>query len=292
MENIVFESQLGLYYRHEKNDVEKIKKNPFVRHSHPQYEIYLLKSGNVNYYINGQKYHIHPQDLVIVNAYEYHLVEVLPTEDYERYVIQFPIDFIPNIDGTNLTDNFFRDNLYILILPHKYVTESKLSELFNGFEELCKSQNKLFSHAFLSNVISLCVEINAILDKMRTEHVTSPTENPHVHPAVNACIQYINANIYKKISLDDCAKISAISKSRLQHLFKETIGCSVYDYVLKQKMQTANYLLNTGKTPYETASMLSYDYYSTFFSSYKKFFGYRPKKQYFYRRKQPDLIKK
>ncbi len=291
MRNIVYESQLGTYFQHEKTDVEKLKKTPTVKHSHPQHEIYLLKSGDVNYYINGTKYRIQKNDLVIVNAYEYHLVEVLPTEDYERYVIQFPVDFIPNIDGTNLTDGFFRDNPYILILPNEYVEKSKIEEIFTALETLCVNADKYLSHAFLSNVISLCIEISKLKELMRQENVTV-TEKAHVHPAVSKCIQFINANIYQKITIDDCAKNSAISKSRLQHLFKETIGMSVSDYVLKQKMQTANYLINTGKTPYETASLLSYEYYSTFFSSYKKFFGYRPKKQYYYRQNQPELQKK
>ena len=69
------------------------------------------------------------------------------------------------------------------------------------------------------------------------------------------------------------------SKSYLQHVFKETIGVPISQYILIQKMQTANFLLEEGKSLKVIAYELGFKYYPTFFSAYKKFFGYCPKER-------------
>ena len=68
-------------------------------------------------------------------------------------------------------------------------------------------------------------------------------------------------------------------KSYVQHLFKDGMGVPISKYILIQKMQTANFLLEEGKTLKEVAKELGYKYYPTFFSAYKKFFGYSPKER-------------
>lgn len=44
-------------------------------------------------------------------------------------------------------------------------------------------------------------------------------------------------------------------------------------------MQTANFLLEEGKSLKVIAYELGFKYYPTFFSAYKKFFGYCPKER-------------
>jgi two-component system response regulator YesN len=95
----------------------------------------------------------------------------------------------------------------------------------------------------------------------------------------NSVIQIINDNVKNKISVDLIAKKLNFSRSYLQHIFKDGVGVSISEYILIQKMQTANLLLEEGKLLKEVASELGYKYYPTFFTAYKKFYGFCPKER-------------
>ena len=53
---------------------------------------------------------------------------------------------------------------------------------------------------------------------------------------VAACVNYIENNIYNKITLDDVAQQSGISKYHLHRMFKSLTGESLMEYVQSRKL--------------------------------------------------------
>ena len=94
---------------------------------------------------------------------------------------------------------------------------------------------------------------------------------------INGVSNYIKANLDKKITIDDISNSVFLSKSYLQHLFKQYYGIPVSEYVFIQKMHVAQHMLENGASLAETASALGYKYYSSFCMNYKKYFGIPPK---------------
>ena len=211
---------------------------------------------------------------MVLNAYEYHVVDADPNIPYERSVLQIPPDIIPALNEVDPIKDFFTPSNYLFIIRKDDVSKTKIKEIMQNIYDLCLEDNRYRDHLILSKIIELVIEISNIKNSISNEKKDEFSE--YAHPQIYKCIQYINNNLDKKISIDDITNNLTISKSRIQHLFKDVMGYSISDYIIKQKMMAAQKFLLWDKTPFEVAHMLGYDYYSTFFTAFKKFFGYTP----------------
>lgn len=275
MNNFIYNSSSGVTYQYGLNNTRADNHYHGVRHSHPQVEFYLLLKGNVSYTINGVKTIVKPNELLILNAFEYHIVEAETDFPYERMVLQLPSELIPSINNINPLNGIINTTNYLSVIPEQYVTKSKIKEYLLNIQNLCLSDIAYKDHRILSNAIQLVVEISSTIDEMKNNNINA-SYSQYAYPQITSCIHYINNNLSKPISIDDVIANLGISKSRMQHLFKEIMGYSISEYIIKQKMLTAHYLLMWGNSPTEVAQSLGYEYYSTFFNAYKKFYGFTP----------------
>lgn len=275
---ITYDSKTGFTFHHTLSTVEQIKSyGADQRHSHPQYEIYYLISGNVKYHISGQTYVIKKGDILILNAFEYHRTEILPTEDYDRYVLEFTGENVPIINGFNPLENFFKVNPFISFIPKEIVKKYKIFDYLKEVEEEAKNVNSYTNHAILSLIIGVVSRIGKAINEIENVSSLNISLGSLTDEYVNKAIAYINKNVHKKIKIEDIALSINISKSYLQHLFKNSVGIPISTYINKQKMQVAQFMIKSGKSLEEIANELGYEYYSTFSASYKKFFGVSPR---------------
>ena len=90
-------------------------------------------------------------------------------------------------------------------------------------------------------------------------------------------LRYLTENFDKEISLDTLAKKANVDKSYLIRLFKKDFGYSPIEYLIKLRMDHAQYLiLNTNLTVNEISRLCGYNTPSFFINQYKKFFGTTP----------------
>lgn len=275
MNSFEYNSQSGVVFLHR---LRTPKQNvlPDVMHSHPSHELFLLIDGKVQYTVNGQSFEVRPNDLLILNAYEYHVVKVDSSINYERMVLEFPPNLLPIINNVSPLGNFISDTSCVSIIPADYVKKSNIYKRFLEIEKICLADNDFKDHLILAKTIELSVEISDTIKNMLSNNAEIKQYSQYKYPQVTACVQYVNNHLNEQITVEDVTRQTTLSKSRLQHLFKEIMGCSIFDYVKRQKMQMASFLLNTGKSPLETANELGYEYYSTFHHAFKNFYGYTP----------------
>lgn len=279
-QKLVYSSNAGFSFRHVKTTIFEIKESsPNISHSHPQYEIYYLISGEVYYHVGGATYHIKKGDVLLLNSFVSHSLEILPSEDYERYVVEFEIANIPTIKGITPIAVFFNSNSPITFLPKTIVDKSTIVESFKNIENECLNHTKYTNHHVLSHIIELVTKISEKIEESEGVNAISTSSFKHTDIYINKITQYISANVSNKITIDDIANNVHLSRSYLQHLFKDIIGTSISNYILQQKMHAANFMIVNGKSLQEAASLLGYTYYSTFCMHYKKVFGKSPKKQ-------------
>lgn len=280
MKSLVVKNENGLRFAHECTTVEELKTRPIsLMHAHKAYEIYYLEKGNVKYTVSGKVYKVTPGSIIVINAYVLHKVDVTPTEDYQRYVLECPISNVPVINGVSPLNRFFNTNKFLNIIPKEFVEKSNALNILKRMENEYSLDDVYSNHILSSNIILYIVEIAKLIDKeqkLNYNFVKTLSKNSLV---INQVIQHINDNINNKISIESIAREMNYSKSYLQHVFKETIGVPISQYILIQKMQTANFLLEEGKSLKVIAYELGFKYYPTFFSAYKKFFGYCPKER-------------
>ena len=88
---------------------------------------------------------------------------------------------------------------------------------------------------------------------------------------------FIDCNIYRKINAELVAEKFRFSVSQLSRLFKREYGATVYNYILEQKIATAEKLLqNSSLTVKQIADMLNFTDEHYFCNIFKKKRGVTP----------------
>ena len=65
----------------------------YSRHFHESGEMLLLVKGDVHYSIDGERYALKPDDVLLIPPTKYHFLIPMTNEDYECYVINLKMDF-------------------------------------------------------------------------------------------------------------------------------------------------------------------------------------------------------
>lgn len=97
------------------------------------------------------------------------------------------------------------------------------------------------------------------------------------HRVVLRAEEYIKHNLEKNIRRDDVAAYAHVSAGYLSHLFSREKGCSLKEYIVRQKMLLARSLLRTTALPVSIVAMrVGYMNFSQFSQSYKAVFQCSP----------------
>lgn len=92
-------------------------------------------------------------------------------------------------------------------------------------------------------------------------------------------IDYIEENLYNKISLDDISIHTGLSKYYLHRIFKSLTGESIIEYTQGRKLTSSiNELLNTSMRIIDIALNYGFDYEQSYIRAFRKTFGCTPLK--------------
>ncbi len=100
-----------------------------------------------------------------------------------------------------------------------------------------------------------------------------------IKDTIKTGINYIEANLSNKISLDEIAAHCKISKYHLHRMFKSLTGESLMDYVQSRKLSASiNDLIHTNMRIIDIAFNYGFDYEQSYIRAFRKRFGYTPQK--------------
>lgn len=104
-------------------------------------------------------------------------------------------------------------------------------------------------------------------------------------------LDFLNANLHRRIRLTELAGVAKLSPSRLSHLFKTEMGISPGKYLRRIRIQKASGLLATSRLSVkEIMAMSGYENKSHFVRQFRKAFDVTPSE---YRKlRQPDSKKR
>lgn len=104
-----------------------------------------------------------------------------------------------------------------------------------------------------------------------------PETEPPVRDPIAACIRYMDANYMLPLTPDSLARQFAISRSVLMEHFPKKAGMPVKQYLHHRRIHQAKKLLKTGSVSVrETAALVGYEDFSTFYRNFKKRTGQTP----------------
>lgn len=167
----------------------------------------------------------------------------------------------------NIMDFFFTDKK----IPLCFALHTNLMCLISS-----KSQNyqkKLFVESYLMFMLyQVTVVQECSADMNQCENCAVKAGKQHM----KSLQEWIDKNFSQNINLHDLSYQFGIPSDVLNLLFERYIGCNIYDYVLKKKMQHANFLLhNTMYGFEEIAQQSGYCNRTTLTKTYENYFLHR-----------------
>lgn len=149
-----------------------------------------------------------------------------------------------------------------------YFPDTSVGELFDEFFDFCS----------LTTNITRINESGAVLFHRIVQQLSANINNL-TRSTANEIKSYIDGNIYEKLTVETVARKAGFSVSQLGRIFKAEYGETVYFYILKQKIKTAeNLLKNTRISVKEISDMLKFTDEHYFCNIFKKKCGVSPAK--------------
>ena len=229
----------------------------YEKHIHYFNEIVLFVKGDVVYTVETESRKLKPGDIIFIPSGKYHFASVDSNSQYERYVLKFPDDHVPE---------------YIK-LRREYTScflgnAQRHFNVFKEFDELKKSYSNDELYA-----IYMCETIRLLVELYHNSLSPIQKEAPKI---VGLLINYINENLDKKITLDSLNQIFNFSKSYISNEFKLYMKTPIIQYVRTKKILAAHKMIEGGAKVGQVAEKFGFTDYSTFYRSYFKVMGFAP----------------
>ena len=238
-------------------------------HHHDFYEVYFFLGGKVEYLVEGRSYTLLSDDILLISPMELHRPNVAPDEAYERIVLWISRDCLSSIapeadlarrcfqPGRNL---FHCAHTQIPVLIRRLAQKAADGEIGS---ELCARGLLL---ELMGELLALTASGGA--------HSAAP--GPEGTPLVQEILRYIGAHYSEPLTLDLLAGHFFVSKSYLSHLFRRSVGTSLYRYVVLKRLQHARQLLSDGSGPGEVCRSCGFRDYANFYRAFREVYGVSP----------------
>ncbi|WP_071176673.1 helix-turn-helix domain-containing protein [Butyrivibrio hungatei] len=250
-------------------------------HAHDYYECYLFIEGDVTMEIfnpNGDSshYEMSPGDLMLVPPGIYHHALMHDSDkDYKRFVFWISKDCCEKLTQESVDYMYliqkaeaFKRYIYHLTPASFHLVESKFLRLL---EEIAGDRygSGAIRHLCLCDLI---LTINRII--YEDDHQKSGSEELTLFQNI---LSYVETNLEDTLSLDDIARQFFVSKYYIAHLFKDTLGVSLHQYIIKKRLEECRNAITAGSSITTTYEKFGFRDYSSFFKAFKKEYGMSPK---------------
>ena len=225
-------------------------------HCHAKYEMIAVADGDITVMLEGQKYRLQKNQIIIIPPLFYHSVTANEEGSYRRITALFGPDAIPNV----LQDVFANQGRNAAIDPSHI-------EKIKG---ICQNEDSEFYTPLLQSLM-----IAIFYDTLQMPQASAKIEADEF---LQKAFEYIDQHLHEKILLDDLAQYTLKSKSYFCHLFETKMNVSPKQYILQKKLALASKLINEGTPPTVAAMQVGYENYSDFYRIYMKNFGTSPTK--------------
>ncbi len=259
-----------IYIRHAIDELPDEKE--FTMHIHDACEIYLFLAGKVEYLVEGSKYNLDKNDLMIIRPAESHTPRILERTRYERYAINFPYSFLDEIDPEHRLLRPFTERG--LGKNNLYNSTDLDTELINRLlYEICYGCKDEYDRKLVGKTHLLM-----LLDMINRAYEKKGKADNRPQSISESIVAYVNKHLFEELKVPALAEHFFLSTSQFSRVFKQATGAAPWDYIIKKRLTVAKEMMGRGVSAQEACERCGFLEYSSFFRAYKKHFGCSPKK--------------
>ncbi len=257
----------NIYIRHAIDDTPDDK--DFTMHIHEHCEIYFLVSGNVEYLVEGSKYPLDENSLMIMRPAEAHKPQIKSNEKYERYAVNFPVSFGEIIDPESRLISAFterplgKNNMFS-------ASEIDMALIHRLFQEMCCDVGEYERRVTIKSRLLMLLDMIKYAAERRELADNKPEST------AERIVLYVNNHLYDDISVPALSRRFYLSPSQFSRVFRQATGASPWDYIIKKRLTAAKELISSGQSARNASESCGFKDYSSFYRAYLKHFGCTP----------------
>lgn len=221
------------------------ERGSFSWHWHPEIELTLFLSGDMEYQVNDRIYHMQAGDGLFCNTNALHTGRMLEGRDCEYFSITFLPRLISGFEGSRIHTRFMEPvltsaRLSSVSFSPAVAWEKETLERFHNIYQL-------FLHPTPTYELEIQRELSGFWQTLflhetmelqpAAERVVRETER------LRAMLDYLHSHYREKITLEDVAKHINISRSECCRFFRKHMKISLFDYLLNYRVEQSLPLL-------------------------------------------------
>ena len=235
-----------------------------TRHYHSSFEIYYLKVGHCNYFIDNRSYDMKVGDIVLIPKGIIHRTNYDVNATHTRMLINCSDDYIPRS-----VLPLIPSMIYLYRNPD---ISADVEKLFSKIAEEYEREDNFRDEALRC----LTHELFFLLARNMHHRTEADTGTPFIEETV----KFIQKSYMTEINLSDVARMHSMSPEHLSRTFKRETGFGFSEYITLVRLQRAEYLLKNepGKSVCEVAYAAGFNDSNYFSDKFKRFYGVAPSK--------------
>ena len=246
-------------------DHQEPTKTQISNHMHCSYELLYVISADASYIIEGRKYRLKKDDLIIVRPGNYHMIQFHSGQRYARYNVLFD----PSVLGIN--------NMHLLPETLDVLDCSEIPIITDLFRKVDYYRGALTDAEF-ADVLTLLLK-EMVYNMGIHCHQTGKERQKPAHPLIRKALKIINENLTSIDNIGSIAQELFVSESYLYRLFRKELLITPQKYITEKRLLMAQKLLRSGKNATQVSLECGFSDYSVFYRSYQKHFGYKPSRE-------------
>ena len=246
-------------------------------HAHDYYEFYFFLEGDASMQIGGSQQALKYGDVILIPPKIMHRLHIHSTDvPYRRFVFWISREFCSRLMESSEDYGF----LFRLAGENKQYIFHNDRVTFNSIQSrlICLLEELRGTYFAREAQITLCIG-DLILHMNRLVYEKSHPKQSADSPLLyqNIC-HFIEGHIGEDLSLERLAKEFFISKCHISHVFKENLGVSVHQYIVKKRLELCRQAILGDMSINEAFLAFGFRDYSTFYRAFKREYGISPRK--------------
>lgn len=247
-------------------------------HIHDSYEILFSLTDTTKFFVEDTVYDMRKGDLFIMNNMELHRTVAPSNVYYERYIIMFDPAYIKSYstESTDLLKPFI--NRGIDFSHRIHLSEDQCHGIASLFRKILHYHNNAVYGSDVYKKITfaeLLLFINSLYDNASAVKAKNPKIGDY--KKIELMLEYINQHLDEDLSLDKLSSVFFLNKYYISHIFKDSTGFSVNEYIVSRRIFKARDLLKQNLTVSQVSELVGFKNYCHFIRTFKTLTGVSPK---------------
>lgn len=250
---------------------DRYNQGNLIQQTHSFYEIMYFRKGGLDYLLGDRKHPIHNGDLIFLPPGVIHgpIVAEDVSADSNAYVMWINAGFLQTLLGGD--PQLLKNLQQPLLFAAADIEWNYLRKFFARALQESKEQQpgwELMLHGHAAKLVAYIYRVYKLRDKLTNDGLS---EN-----LLELVLDYIQKNIYKKVTIAETAAHFHVSESTISHLLQKEIKISFYQCVKQRKLMEAKKLIASGVPIQKVSKMIGYQEYSSFYRAFREEYGLSP----------------